>query len=203
VTTAQESLSHDLHDGVAQLVTGIELTAAALHEALSSERSPQANTAVRLVEQARSAQKEIRDLIKGVHRHAVPAGGLEAELRGLAKELEPAYGIRGVFQRRGRTKADNIQVATQLHHIAREAMFNAVKHSGAKTITVCLEGDAERLVMSIRDDGAGLANAKSKSARLGMEIMRYRASLIDAMFDVKSTKRGVTVTCTVSRRAGG
>jgi two-component system sensor histidine kinase UhpB len=80
-----------------------------------------------------------------------------------------------------------------VYRIAQEALTNAVRHSNASEVTVslaCSDGD---LLLSIKDNGAGLPD--DAIAGGGLTGMHERAMLIDADLEVASTAReGVEVT---------
>ena len=59
-----------------------------------------------------------------------------------------------------------IEVAA--YFVASEALANAAKHSGASRIDVSLEQRDGRLVLSVRDDGVGGADAARGSGLAGL-----------------------------------
>jgi signal transduction histidine kinase len=85
-------------------------------------------------------------------------------------------------------------VAGHLYRIAQEALHNVVKHSQATEVRVRLARDGGHLVLSIADNGNGLA--KGTEPGLGLGVMEHRARLIGGQLTVASRRgRGVTITC--------
>jgi signal transduction histidine kinase len=78
----------------------------------------------------------------------------------------------------------------------QEAMHNAMKHSGAKRITVRLTGSDHDLNLEEIDDGVGFDVEASKlAAGLGLISMRERTHLIGGEFEIWSTPgRGTKIT---------
>ena len=75
--------------------------------------------------------------------------------------------------------------ATHLFHVAREALNNAVRHSGADGITIALTQENGNIRLTVSDDGKGIG-ADSPATGIGLQIMRYRARMIGASFGIKS-----------------
>lgn len=70
--------------------------------------------------------------------------------------------------------------------IAREALLNALRHAGARAITVRLGGGGRHLALSVSDDGRGLApEARAgRPGHLGLVGMRERALAIGARLHI-------------------
>ena len=70
--------------------------------------------------------------------------------------------------------------------IAREALLNALRHAGARAITVRLDGDGRHLTLEVSDDGHGLApEARAgRPGHLGLVGMRERALAIGARLHI-------------------
>jgi signal transduction histidine kinase len=68
----------------------------------------------------------------------------------------------------------------ELVRIAREAIANAVRHGGARNVTVRLGSRRDNLLLRISDDGCGFGSASRKTAGtgLGMNTMRARAKSV-------------------------
>ena len=76
-------------------------------------------------------------------------------------------------------------VQTTAYRIAQEALTNIVRHSGASAATVTLErrGDqGDELVVTVEDDGTGLAPGGSEGA--GIRGMRERAELAGGVLTI-------------------
>ena len=89
------------------------------------------------------------------------------------------------------------EVEYNLLRIASEAISNAVKHSGARTIDVTLEASPEGVHLGVSDDGAGFEPSEHGHLRpghYGLIGMKERAAQIGAEFEFDSAPgRGTTV----------
>jgi signal transduction histidine kinase len=91
-------------------------------------------------------------------------------------------------------KCDTVKVprgaALHLLRIAHEAVTNALKHSGSPAIHVTCTQEDQTLMLSIRDEGIGLAPNLVESAttngHFGILGMRERALRIDGNLDILS-----------------
>jgi signal transduction histidine kinase len=81
-----------------------------------------------------------------------------------------------------------------LLRIAREAVHNAIKYAGAKTIDVTLDRQAEVLQLVITDDGRGfdVAEADTMEGHFGIRGMRERARKLGAELRICSSFTGGT-----------
>ncbi|MBY0439880.1 MAG: PAS domain S-box protein, partial [Burkholderiales bacterium] len=73
--------------------------------------------------------------------------------------------------------------------VAREAIYNAIRHAGATMIEVVLEGDLHSLDVWIDDNGIGLPDEplRARPGHLGLVGMRERAGSIGARLEMGST----------------
>jgi signal transduction histidine kinase len=80
-----------------------------------------------------------------------------------------------------------------LYAILREAVRNAISHSGAECITVQLSNSDHGLVASVEDNGAGFPTFDSESpSSLGLRSMRERAALLGGTFKLHCGPSGGT-----------
>ena len=78
----------------------------------------------------------------------------------------------------------------QVYRLVREAVTNAVRHSGASTITVLLhiEAESDLLQVMIDDDGRGFdLEAAREADHFGLRGMSERAAMLDAELRVESS----------------
>lgn len=80
-----------------------------------------------------------------------------------------------------------------LYAILREAVRNAISHSGAECITVQLSNSDSDLLASVEDNGAGLPTLDTESpSSLGLCSMRERAALLGGTFKLHRGPSGGT-----------
>ena len=201
MTEGQRRVGQDLHDSVGQELTGLALLAEALAETLSHEASPHNRLAERVTNGIRRTLSQVRALSHGLIPVEVDAAGLMVALRDLAARVARQSGTSCDFECAEPVAVEDNSTATHLFRIAQEAVANALKHSRAQTIRIKLYTEKGQVVLEIADDGIGIAaNQPAEREGMGLKIMRYRASLINARLTIESAKdQGTTVTCAVKR----
>ncbi|MGH8674749.1 MAG: ATP-binding protein, partial [Burkholderiales bacterium] len=84
-----------------------------------------------------------------------------------------------------------------LFRIVQEALANAARHSGGTCVRVSLSRDAQRVALSIEDDGKGFAElVEARAAErdgLGLPLMRERAEAVGATLHLEFPRVGSRV----------
>lgn len=83
--------------------------------------------------------------------------------------------------------------ARTLHllRIVQEALTNALRHSGARSVTLRVEGQPQAVTVVVRDDGRGFDAASGRSAaQRGLANMRERARHLGGQFEIRSGAHG-------------
>jgi signal transduction histidine kinase len=110
-----------------------------------------------------AAVEDLQEISRGIHPAILSKGGLGPALQALAHrsaipvDLDLSADVR---------LEEPIEVAA--YFVASEALANAVKHSQASRVDVTLEQRDGRLLLSVRDDGVGGADAARGSGLVGL-----------------------------------
>lgn len=90
--------------------------------------------------------------------------------------------------------------STVLHvmRILQEALTNALKHAGARSITIAADWTDGELRVTVTDDGRGMPTQGSPGR--GLASMRTRAAAIGASLDITTTEAGVSVALALPMR---
>ena len=178
-------ISRDLHDRVAHTI-GVVHQSLELHEALKEQNPEAARDKMELARRmAREALDSTRNLSVELRRPEVRRS-LEAALADLLRDVVPQE-VRSSLSVEGDEDAIPSDTRDQLFLILREAVRNAVKHSGCNRLAVELVVTPERAVGCVEDDGRGFdpeeASARSHN---GLRSMEERASLVGGSLSVVS-----------------
>ncbi|HVX64261.1 MAG TPA: chemotaxis protein CheB [Pirellulales bacterium] len=200
-TLEQQRIGRELHDTTAQELTALGLLAESLAESARENAPVQAQLAGKLVEGLRRVLSQVRTVSRGLVRVEIDAEGLMAALEELAAQTAEMHHVTCRFDRRQPVHLADNNAATQLYSIAREAVANALKHSGAQNITITLDEDDESVRLRVQDDGVGFTAPPLDSKGMGLTIMRYRAGLINAHLSIgAASPAGSLVACTITKR---
>ena len=192
----QHRIGRDLHDTVAQNVAGLYLMACKLAENLVNESSPHASFAAEIAAGLEQTKFEIRSILGGLIPVSVERQGLTYALGSLANRVHQPGRMACLFECAQPIEMADHLVATHLFLIAQEAVLNAVKPSHASEICIILFGDENNVVLSVRDNGRGVAADGRQDQGVGTRIMLNRAAIIGASLTTESIpNRGTTVIC--------
>jgi PAS domain S-box-containing protein len=171
----RERISRELHDRVAHSM-GVAHQSLELHDVLAGEDAERAEAKLDLAREMIKASLESTRNLSAELRRLDAEDGLEAELRHLLDVSVPP-GIRADIRVEGDEAGVPGHVRGQLFLMLREAVRNAVSHSGCGSLSVGLDIAPERVVGSVEDDGQGFDAAGSGG--VGLRSMRERAALLD------------------------
>jgi ligand-binding sensor domain-containing protein/anti-sigma regulatory factor (Ser/Thr protein kinase) len=186
-------IARELHDTLLQGFAGITMGMQALASRLPS--SDTRRTLEDIVADAGRSLRDARRSLAGLRSHPEPQSGLGAALAQAARQLTEAQDLRlklNLHDERDDLPAD---VAYNLLRIAQEAIANAVRHSGARTLQVTLDSTRSHLRLSVHDDGAGFdEDGAPPPGHYGLIGMKERAAQIGAQFKLTSEQgRGTSV----------
>ncbi len=180
----RERIAMDLHDGVIQALYGVSLSLTAAGVTESKEFGSS----------GKRIQHQIDDIIRSIRNYIFDLRpeqgdqGLEEGLRLLADEVR-INSLLTVDVELDRAAVASLgpDVADDVIQIAREAVFNVIRHAEATAVQLAVHRDEDRLVLSIRDNGHGfsimdagwkpgdgLKNMQARASAIGCSIMLER-----------------------------
>jgi signal transduction histidine kinase len=87
--------------------------------------------------------------------------------------------------------------AAHVYRIVQEALTNAMRHSGAREVSIRLKTSDDELHLKVSDDGRGFEHLPADGpGGMGLKIMRYRAQMLGGDLVIETTGSGGTsVSC--------
>jgi PAS domain S-box-containing protein len=175
---ARQLISYEIHDGVAQYITGALLRLEAHAQTCSnpdqSSVDPELEIGLGLL---RKSLEEARRLIGGLRPPILDERGLVAAVEylisgspDLPKGIEFSHEVQ--FDRLPPLWESNV------FRIVQEALTNVAKHSQARHGRVQLLEDGGMLRLSVIDDGQGFEADGDNGSRHGLAGIRHRARLL-------------------------
>ncbi|MGE0439539.1 MAG: PAS domain-containing protein [Gemmatimonadales bacterium] len=175
---AREQLAADLHDGILQSLYGIGLRIEAARAATSDEAAA-AGHLDRALGQVRASMSEIRRFIRD-ERASSALASWEETLAGMLRGLVVTGGPSLTLSVPPAIAARVPEASRRdLVFVAREAVSNAMRHSGGTMVAVRLLDRGNGIRLEIEDDGRGLGN-EGGTEGFGLLNMTRRASQIGA-----------------------
>ncbi|MDP9468037.1 MAG: GAF domain-containing sensor histidine kinase [Chloroflexota bacterium] len=191
VVGEQDRISRDLHDSVIQSIYAVTLALDDVPELVSEANIEASRRVDDAIDALHAVIRDIRNFIFGL-RPLLELGSLLDGLRTLADELS----------RNTTTETDvvgdepkdiSIEVVAELLAIAREALANVARHSGATHASIRLAMSDNGVRLEIIDNGLGF-EPKVLVARghHGLANMRARAEGLMGTFEIESAASGGT-----------
>ncbi|SPE61511.1 hypothetical protein SBV1_720004 [Verrucomicrobia bacterium] len=189
-------LALDLHDDLGQKLSGLALMTKGLEMRLTKARAAEGEEAAKIHTLIQQALDHTRGLAHDLAALDFRGKDLPTALGELASHARELFAVSCRFEAKGKIPPLESNAVSQLYKIAQEAVTNAVKHGKAKRVNISLTNGAQKLVLTVRNNGKPFPALKGHSPGMGLRIMSYRASLIGASLEVKGTAPpGTLVTC--------
>ncbi|HAR95511.1 MAG TPA: hypothetical protein DCR97_06055 [Deltaproteobacteria bacterium] len=194
----QRRIGQDLHDSLCQHLAGIGFLGKVLEKKLGTGNRATPEDASEIVHLIDEAITMTRSFARGLNPVMLEADGLMWALAELAANTERLFGITCRFQNQGALLVRDNDVSLHVYRIVQEALNNAIKHGKADRIIIKASTDEKGAMISVKDNGVGLAGGTSLGKGMGLSIMKYRASIIGAALDVRNDEDGgVIMVCTL------
>ncbi|GAA1111303.1 sensor histidine kinase [Nocardiopsis metallicus] len=181
VDEERRRIERDLHDGVQQRVVALAMLLGRAQRGSDAERS------AHLVRQAHTESRvlleELREVAWRIYPTALDTLGLQAALTEAAERAPLPVRVRFDLP-----EPLPQELATAVYFVAREAMTNAAKHSGAGEVIVDLRVQEARVRLTVTDDGRGGADPGGG----GLTGLARRVRALDGTLEVHSPPRGPT-----------
>ena len=162
VNTQEEerrNLSRELHDHVAQVLTGLRMGLGRVERLSSDSRVSAGLTECKsLVD---DMFRTVRDLALGLRPSMLDDFGLQAALEWHVRDFTRRYAINAELKMDGDFDTLPDKHRTCVYRIVQEAMTNCVRHAQARAIRVDVSAGDGQLQVLVVDDGVGLDPATS------------------------------------------
>ena len=175
-TIREEERTHiarELHDDLGQLLAALRMDLALLQQQDSGTSS------TRLIhcmgQNLLTAIASLRRIATNLRPRALDEGGLFFALQGLCDDFVLRYGITcALFADEAELRLDDT-ASTAIFRIVQEALTNIARHAQAGNVTITLYRINGEVLLTVRDDGRGIAAADMEKAQsLGLVGMRER-----------------------------
>ena len=188
-------LAREIHDTLAQQLTGIVLQLEAAEAMQSRNRGDRTHDLlVAAREQARLALQEARRSVWNLRPMPLEAAGLTAAVALEVERFGARTGIAVRLRNDGVPRDLSLppQAEVAVFRILQEALANVGQHSQAGLVEVDVHVARDELVLTVSDDGAGFdavdrdGDGQSSTGSFGLVGMHERARLIGADLEVDS-----------------
>jgi signal transduction histidine kinase len=186
-------LARELHDTLAHTLSAVAVQLEGVKSLWDGDPEKARGMLDRSLHSARSGLTEARRSIDALRSAPIAEQGLTAALVDLCRSVSDTSSVSATLEVDS-TRRFEPDVEHTAFRIAREALTNTVRHSGATKARVKLSDDHDLLQLTVEDDGNGFDPATAAEGdRHGLKGMFERAQLIGGRLDVRGGENGGTV----------
>jgi PAS domain S-box-containing protein len=179
------SIGRDLHDGLGQELTGVALMLRGLAGRVQQCCPDAMDSVNEIVGLVNRSIKNARSLAHGLLPVRTETGGLVFALRELASRSRDLYGLEVNFRAEVWPELTLDETdASHLYRVAQEALTNSARHGHATRVEIFLFVTGNTFLLCIADNGEGFHPPPSPYSGMGLKIMKYRAGMIGARFEI-------------------
>ena len=179
-------LARELHDSVTQSLYSMGLAAQAALRLLGQNVDREVRYPLEHIHKlSQIALTEMREQLYDLHPTVLDEG-LVTALAQHCNMLSRHYSLEIEF------KADldsslSIYHPQTLYYLAKEALWNIVKHANATHVNIVMTSESDQIVVSIEDDGVGFdPSAFTEGETMGLRNMKERTELLGGTFELQS-----------------
>jgi signal transduction histidine kinase len=194
-------LARDLHDGPAQMLAAIIMSANFVKQAIAHDSLEHALAELdEMLPVAEKALRQVRTLLFDLRPVILETQGLVPALESYAQRLRETEALNVMLTTEGEFGRLKHNAEVAVFSVVQEAINNAKKHARASRIDIEVTPGKGNLVVVIRDDGVGFSvdgvtQGYDQRGSLGMLNMKERADILQGTLSVSSKPgRGTTVT---------
>ena len=182
----RHAIARDLHDNLGQILHVARIKIDTLAKKLPDAESKDLGDLRELVS---GASRLVRSLTSQLSPPVLSDLGLIPALRWLADEMEGTYSLRVEVEDDGLPKSLTAGESVVLFRAVRELLINVAKHAGVQRTMVRAMNINGHLVISVKDDGVGIADVQAAFAQVlgfGLASVRERIAFIGGKLELHS-----------------
>lgn len=181
-------ISRDLHDGIIQSIYAVSLSLEDVPELIDQDPGEAAGRVDRAIDRLHTTIADIRTFIVGLGPET--GTGLFGALQAMAIELMSESDIEFRLDLAAAAELDgrlSPEAAHELVQIAREAVSNVARHSGADRASLSVAVDGDVATLRVEDDGGGFdPDQRLGTGHFGIANLRDRAAAVAGDLTIES-----------------
>jgi PAS domain S-box-containing protein len=182
----RKMISYEIHDGLAQQLTGALFTFQALAQ-ICNKVSPEAQALLNSgLQTLGDGVAETRRLISGLRPPILDESGVVVAIEYLVADFEKRFGVSIDFVAEVQFHRLALPLENALFRMAQETLTNATRYSHSPRIEVRLEQVGCHIVFTVQDWGVGFNPDEVDDDHFGIRGVRERARLLGGTAEVYS-----------------
>lgn len=187
----RKRIAHDLHDGLGQISTAIQLNLKALESELESLDEEKHTLLANAIELHETLTKEIRNISYDLISHELENFGLIRALESLFNRKSHTNFIKvNFFHFNIPDKKINENTENTLYRISQEILNNVLKHASATEVVFHIYIRNTLLYLTAQDNGVGFSGTlrQMQNKGIGLKELETRVKLLGGMVNISSKK---------------
>ncbi|MRR12416.1 GAF domain-containing protein, partial [bacterium] len=168
LASERERIAREMHDGISQSLFSISLGMELCKKQLTKDPPRAARMLDDLQAQLRTSAAELRRLVYDLRPVKLRDMGLVDSIETWVREATQGSEMRGSVEVEGQMTGIGPAGESCIYRVAKEAVSNAVRHSGGASVVVRLCFRPDSVLLVVEDDGGVLAAAESAGRRDGL-----------------------------------
>ncbi len=191
VSAERRKIAQELHDGLAQELTGVVLALEGCQRALDKDPALLGPQLAKASRDARATLMDVRQYMTALRQSETGGLNLPVTLGRLVDDLRRQTGLHVQMEENGEPRELDAVVERAVIRIVGEALRNVAQHAGASTAKVGLLYDQDGVVVTVEDDGKGFDveetfRGAEDRGHFGVVGMRERAEAASGHLVVRS-----------------
>jgi signal transduction histidine kinase/ligand-binding sensor domain-containing protein len=189
----RHKITADLHDDIGATLSSLQLNSGVAKQLMIKDSTRAKQVMEKIEEQSKELSEKISDIIWSMKPGKEEFMGLSSRIKNFAHNILGHSAIQYTVDtdKELDTLVQDITVRKNIILIAKEAINNAVKHSGASHISIALQKENSTALLLIQDNGSGIAPERSSGNGIGN--MQKRAAEINSRFTIETDPKTGTV----------
>lgn len=186
-----DAIAKELHDNICQLLGTARILISTTEVNHPGKMPASLYNAKEVISKA---IQEIRIISKGLNSEWVKQFDLLDNLQSEIDRIKAA----GIMKVELKCSEKNLSLEPDkqlvIFRVIQESLHNALKHSQAKAIDICIDLLQDCLLIRVIDDGTGFVETQDIAQGTGMLNMKHRVKLLNGVITWESLQKGTVVT---------
>jgi signal transduction histidine kinase len=199
----RRKIAQEIHDGIAQELTGVVLTLEACQRTLDRDPAALSANLAKAAREARATLAEVRQYMAALRAQEGGAINLPSTVARLVDDVRRQTGLRVEMEELGAERELEPPLERAVMRIVGESLRNVAQHAHASAAKLRLDYGQSEITIVVEDDGVGFDTESTmataaESGHFGLAGMRERAESIGGTLTVLSHPgQGAVVTATL------
>ncbi len=187
-------IAREIHDDLGQALTGLKMDLVWVNNKIQPTDETIQKRIASMMALADSTIHKVRKIATDLRPGILDDIGLAAAIEWQGKDFSERTGINFSFHLDEELQMDEKR-STAFFRIFQESLTNVIRHAQAKNVAISLRRDGSNVILSIEDDGKGIAqNELSNPRSVGILGMKERAASFNGEVNVAGVpNKGTTV----------